>query len=379
MSITLYPKAPLNQLPQDLVSVADYRRYAQLHLPSAIFEYVSGGGADEITLNRNRAQFQHWSILPRVLRNLTKATTATTLCGQAFRHPIVLAPVAFQRMAHPEGELATAQAASLLEAGMVVSTLASQPLETIAKHLNSPRWFQLYMQHNRAFTLQLVRRAEASGYQAIMLTVDAPLHGVRNRAQRAGFQLPPDVEAVNLRHRPPLPTAVFTPEQSVIFQGMMSEAPTWQDVEWLRSQTQLPIILKGILHPDDLKMALELGAQGAVISNHGGRTLDGLPAPLALLPRLRDAVTPEFTLLIDGGIERGTDVFTALALGADAVMIGRPQFYALAVAGALGVAHLLRLLREELEIAMALSGCANLAQINTSSLDIAPSSGNYSH
>ncbi|OPX55902.1 FMN-dependent dehydrogenase [Oceanospirillum multiglobuliferum] len=365
MNTVLYPTPPLSHLPQDLVSVADYQRYAQKHLPKSVFEYITGGGADEITLQRNRLAFQQWSILPRVLRDITDATTATNLCGQAFRHPILLAPVAFHQLVHPDGELATAEAASLLDTGMVVSTLSSQSLESVAQKLESPRWFQLYMQQNRDFTLQLVRRAEAAGYQALMVTIDAPLHGVRNRAQRAGFQLPAEIEAVNLRDRPPLPRAEFTPDQSVIFQGMMSEAPTWRDIEWLRTQTKLPIILKGILHSDDLRIALNVGVEGAVISNHGGRTLDQLPTALEMLPELRASLNKaDFTLLVDGGIERGTDIFTALALGADAVMIGRPQLYALGVAGKLGIAHLLRTLRDELEITMALAGCSSIEQID---------------
>lgn len=354
---------PLNHIPADLVSVADYARRAREHLPPATWEYIAGGGADELTLRFNRDAFDRLRILPRVLRDCTQGTTAIRLLGEDFRHPILLAPVAFHKLAHPDGELATAQAASALEAGLVVSTLASQPLEAIAAATTAPRWFQLYWQENRDYNRHLVLRAEAAGYTALLVTVDAPLQGIRNRAQRAGFVLPSGVEAVNLQDRPPLPRRVLDPHQSIIFQGMMSEAPTWEDLDWLLRQTRLPVVLKGVLHPLDARRARDMGVAGLVVSNHGGRTLDGLPAALESLPDIRAAVGPDLPLLLDGGIERGTDVFKALALGAQAVMVGRPQLYALAVAGALGVAHLLRLLREELEVTMALAGTPTLADI----------------
>ncbi len=357
----------LQNIPADLVCAEDYARHARNHLPADVYEYVVGGGGDELSLRRNREALDHLLILPRVLRDLTQGGTQLELCGLRLRHPFLLAPVAFQQLAHPEGELATARAAAALETPLVVSTLATRRIEDIAA-AGGPQWFQLYFQHSREFNLRLIRRAEAAGHQAIMLTVDAPLHGIRNRAQRAGFVLPPGVEAVNLQDRPPLPRAEFTPAQSIVFQGMMSEAPRWQDVEWLRSQTRLPLILKGVLHPKDVLQARELGCDGVVLSNHGGRTLDCVPSAIEMLPLVRAAVGADYPLLVDGGIQRGTDAFKAIALGASAVMVGRPQFWALAVAGALGVAHLLRVLREELEVAMALAGTPTLADIGPSAL-----------
>jgi len=361
-------QAPLTTLPADLVSLSDYARYAPQHMPEAVYEYIVGGGADEVTLKRNRTKYDDWSILPSVLTDLTKGTTKTTILGETWRHPMMLAPVAFHKLVHPQGEVAIAQAASILETGMMVSTLASVELETIADELDSPKWFQLYFQQSRDFTLSLVERAEKAGYTTLVITVDAPLHGIRNRAQRAGFTLPEDVSAVNLKDRPPLPTASFDQSESIVFQGMMSEAPTWDDIIWLQSWTEMPIVLKGILNPNDALKAQSLGLAGIVVSNHGGRTLDCLPSSIEMLPKIRKAVGDDFPILFDGGIERGTDVFKAIALGADAALIGRPQLYSLAVAGAMGVGHMLRILREELEVTMALAGTPTIDAISEESL-----------
>lgn len=359
---------PLRSIPADLVSLSDYARRAPAHIPAPVYEYIAGGGADELSLKRNREALDRLLILPRVLADVTQGTTETTVLGERFRHPFMLAPVAFQRLVHAEGEIASARAASALEAPMVVSTLSSYSLENIASELSSPRWFQLYFQQDRDFTLSLVRRAESAGYSALMITVDASLHGIRNRAQRAGFELPAGVEAVNLKERPPLPRAVLEPNQSIVFQGMMTEAPTWDDIAWLQARTEMPLILKGVLSPADAVTARDMGISGLVVSNHGGRTLDCVPSGVELLPAVRRAVGSDMTLLVDGAIERGTDAFKAIALGADAVMVGRPQLYALAVAGAQGVAHMLRILREELEVCMALAGTATLADITPDAL-----------
>ena len=354
---------PLTAIPADLVSVSDYERYAKQHIPPAIFEYIQGGGADEITVQRNRRALDDLMILPRILQDCTAGGTHTTILGETLRHPVMLAPVAFHKLVHPLGELAMAQAASVLETGMIVSTLASESLEAIAAELDSPKWFQLYFQQSRSFSLDLVRRAELAGYTALVITVDAPLHGIRNRAQRAGFVLPKGVSAVNLQKRPPLPSKTLEINQSIVFQGMMSEAPVWEDIRWLQQRTSLPIILKGVLNPADALVAADMGLAGVIASNHGGRTLDCVPSAVDILPLVRKTVGDDFLLLMDGGIQRGTDVFKAIALGADTVLIGRPQLYALAVAGALGVAHMLRVLREELEVTMSLAGTSNIGNI----------------
>jgi len=306
----------------------------------------------------------------------------TTLFGRELPSPVLLAPVAWQKLFHPDGELATAYAASALGAGMVLSTLASCQIEDVAAAArqggDGPRWFQLYLQPERSLNAELVQRAEAAGYEAIVLTVDAPLHGIRNREQRVGFQLPPGIEAVNLR-RPQQADDVEGMARrrrsdaekraqrgpSAVFDDLMPHAPTWRDLEWLLATTRLPVIVKGILHPDDAVRAVDLGAAGIVVSNHGGRTLDTLPASLDALPAIAERLLGRVPILLDGGIRRGTDVFKAIALGASAVLIGRPYIHALAAAGPLGVAHVLRLLQDELEACMALCGVARLSQIST--------------
>ncbi|MGB0663432.1 MAG: alpha-hydroxy acid oxidase [Pontibacterium sp.] len=359
-----YIKAPLNQIPPRLVSLRDYAKEAADYFRDDIYAYIAGGSGDEHTLSANTSAFAQWQIVPRVLNDVTGVKTQTKLMGLPFRHPILLAPVAFQTLAHPEGEAATAEAANVLETGMVVSTLSSLPMEQLAQQLEQPKGFQLYFQADKNYTLSLVKRAEAAGFDYIVFTVDAPIHGIRNRAQRAGFNLPDGVSAVNLYDRPELPRQSLTPDQSIVLQGMMSEAPTWDDLAWLIENTTLPVVVKGILHPDDTKRAQTLGAAGVIVSNHGGRVLDTAPPALDMLPSIRKAVGPDFTVILDGAVTRGTDVLVALALGANAVMLGRPQLYALAVAGALGVAHMLRLIREEFEVALALSGVSSMSELN---------------
>jgi 4-hydroxymandelate oxidase len=266
---------------------------------------------------------------------------------------------------HAQGELASVLAAGVMGGLAVVSTQASVSMDTIASNAQAPLWFQLYWQGSRDATLALIQRAETAGYRALVFTVDAPLSGARNREQRAGFSLPPDMAHINAQ---PIQLPTIKENMSAIFDGLMAIAPTWADMEWLAEQTSLPILLKGILHPDDASKAVDIGAAGIVVSNHGGRVLDGVPTSLSALPGVVAAVHGQVPVLVDGGIRRGTDILKARALGATAVMIGRPYIYALATAGALGVAHLIRVLREELEIAMALSGCKTLDDIHSSVL-----------
>ncbi|PKH04273.1 alpha-hydroxy-acid oxidizing enzyme [Psychromonas sp. MB-3u-54] len=366
--MTPHISAARASIPPNLVSVSDYAEVAKQYISHPIYEYIAGGGADQLTLCRNRHALDKIQLLPKMLRDCTKGSSALRFMGESLRHPVILAPVAFHQLVHPQGEMATAQAASSLETTMVVSTLASHKLEDIAQNLDSGKWFQLYFQQSREFTLSLVKRAQAAGYSKIMVTVDASLHGIRNRAQRAGFVLPEGIEAVNLRDRPPLPQKTLAPQQSIIFQGMMTEAPTWQDIAWLQQNTSLDIIIKGIMHPADALKAQQMGIAGIVVSNHGGRALDSIPSAIELLPKIRQALGPDYPIIVDGAIERGTDIYKALALGADTVMVGRPQLYALAVAGALGVAHMLRVLREELEVTMAMMGTPTIDDITQDTL-----------
>lgn len=357
----------LRQIPPDVVALRDYERHAQARLDEQAWAYFSGGAADEITLAANKSAWDALRLHPRVLRPLAGGHTRLNLLGRTIAHPIMMAPIAFQRAAHPDGELGAAMAAAAQGAGLVLSTQASTPLEQVAAAVRDEPgrgalWFQLYVQHDRGFTRELVQRAEQAGYEALVLTVDAPVSGVRDRERRAGFKLPPGVSAVNLAGLAATAEAApaAAPSQKSLFDGLLQSAATWDDVAWLQGQTRLPVLLKGVLHEDDARTACGLGVQGVIVSNHGGRTLDtALPTAWAL-PRVVDAVEGRVPVLVDGGIRRGTDVLKALALGAQAVLVGRPCVFALATAGALGVAHALRLLRDELEAAMALTGCATL-------------------
>lgn len=360
------PLPPLNSIPQDIVCAADYEQRAREHLDANAWTYLSCGAADGVTLTDNLAAFQRLKLRNRVLTDVTGGHTRLDLFGREYRHPILLAPVAYHRLFHADGELAVAMAAAALETGMVLSSMASTAIEEVAP-LAGPLWLQLYLQREREQTLALVRKAEAARCEAIVVTVDAPISGIRNQEQRVGFHLPPDVRTVNLPDSAPLTTELQA-GQSVIFDGLMRGAPSWQDIAWLVSETRLPVLLKGILTAEDALRALEAGVAGIVVSNHGGRVLDSVPATLSVLPEIAAAVNGRIPLLLDGGVRRGTDVFKALALGASAVLIGRPYIHALATAGALGVAHLLRTLREELEITMALCGCPTLADIDRSRL-----------
>jgi 4-hydroxymandelate oxidase len=363
----------LQAVPAGLVNLADHETLARQTLAADRWAYLHGAAADEITARANLRAWQSMALVPRVMRQLTHGHTRRRLLGHELAHPIFVAPVALQRLAHPDGELASAHAAAAQGAGMVVSTQSSLPLEAIASAIQDdatrgPLWFQLYLQPDRDFTLDLVRRAEASGYEALVLTVDAASSGARDQERRADFRLPPDVQAVNLRGMEP---SGRTRDAANLFEYLRGWAPTWEDLAWLRSVTRLPVLLKGILHPQDAVLALDAGASGIVVSNHGGRTLDTTITTARALPAIAAAIDRRIPILVDGGIRRGTDVLKALALGADAVLIGRPIVHGLTNAGALGVAHVLRLLRDELEIAMALTGCATLDDIHPACLDLA--------
>lgn len=357
--------AATGSLPADIYSARDYEALAQAALEPSVFAHLAGGSGRDRAVQANLDALDGVTIVPRVLRDLTSGSTTCRLAGRDWAHPIWLAPLAFQGLFHPGGELETARASDAVGAGMIVSTLSSVPLEDVARGAVADRWFQLYFQPSRAVTLDLVRRAEAAGYTALMVTVDAAVKPVGPSALRAGFRS--GERAVNLEPYE-IPATVIEPGESRVFQGFMRDAPTWADIDWLASNTKLPVWIKGVLHPDDAMEAKRLGAAGVAVSNHGGRTLDAAPSSLSVLPAVRAAVGEDFPLLFDGGIRSGEDVFRAVALGADAVMVGRLQACGLAVAGALGVAHMVRMLREELEICMAMAGCATLADVRRAPL-----------
>lgn len=357
----------LSSIPGDIVAVTDYERYSRASLDDNAWAFLSAGAGDEITLCDNRAAFDRLRLRGAVLSNVRGGHTRLELFGRTYEHPVFLAPVGYQKLFHVEGEKATARAAEVMSAPLVLSTLATTRLEELTS-FKAPLWFQLYLQRQRSATLSLVRRAEDCGCEVLVVTVDAPLAGIRNREQRANFHLPAGIEAVNVPVLPAEPSQPLPPGASAVFDGLLAHAPTWDDVAWLTAATSLPVVVKGILNPADALLAIEHGAKGIVVSNHGGRVLDTLPASIDALPSVVAAVAGRVPLLLDGGVRRGSDVFKAVALGASAVLIGRPYIHALAAAGALGVAHVLRTLREELEVCMALSGCATLAAIDESRL-----------
>lgn len=353
-------------IPPDVVALCDYQRVAQTRLPAMVSQWLDGGTADGVTHAENLASWARIRLQGRVLADMRGASTALTLFGQALEHPLILAPVAWHHLAHPDGEAATALGAAAGAAVMTVSTLASTRIEEIAAGAHGPLWFQLYVQARRADTESLIARAEAAGYRAIMVTVDAPVK-LRNTEARIGFRLPEGISAINTAGMAG-PDITAQPGRSPAFLGLLDAQPRWEDIAWLRARTKLPLILKGITAPADALRALDAGIDGIVVSNHGGRALDTLPASAEILPRIADRLAGRLPILCDGGIRRGSDVLKALALGADAVMIGRPQVHALATGGARGVAHMLTILRAELEVAMALTGCNTLDQISADTL-----------
>jgi 4-hydroxymandelate oxidase len=347
------------------VCLADYERLAHQRLGANELAFFAGGAADEITVRWNREAFDTLALSPRVLRGGGGGHTRLSLFGRDYKHPIFIAPMALQKLAHKDGEIATAIAAEAQDACMMLSAQASVPMEEAYRAGATCRWFQLYVQPTKAATMQLVRRAEAAGFEVLVITADAPVSGVRNREHRAGFHLPPGVSAVNLEGLSSGEPVIIERDASVVLDHFVALAPTWDDIAWLKSQTKLPIVLKGILSTEDAARVLELGLDGIIVSNHGGRTLDTLPATIDVLPEIVQTVAGRIPVLLDGGIRRGTDVLKAIARGASAVLLGRPIIYGLAVEGPLGVAHVLRLLRDEFEIAMALTGCRTLADVRS--------------
>lgn len=346
----------------DVVALSDYERYFHQRVDPQIRAYISGPAADGITRHENRSAFERLRLMPTALADLSGANTRVSLFGIEMNTPVMLAPTAYQRLVHPEGELATAKAASLTDTAMVASLFSSVALEEIAQAISSPLMLQLYFQESRDETRALVRRAEAAGCKALMLTVDAPVSGIRNTEWRSGFRLPDGVFAANFEAGPAV-SEISMASGSPIFKGMLKNALGWEDVAWLCQESSIPVLLKGILNPLDAEKAIATGAAGVVVSNHAGRVLDGLPATIDALPAVVDMVQGRIPVLVDGGIRRGTDVLKAMALGASAVMVGEPQLHALAVGGVTGVAHMLTILQTELEMAMALTGVASLQNI----------------
>lgn len=364
--MSIFRKPLLTSIPPSIASLDDYVPYAKQRLSESAWSYFSGGAADGKALIRNKTSFDNYELLPRILNDIKHGDTKLNLLGNETPYPIILAPVAYQRMAHDDGELATVLAASAMQAPFVLSMQSSCDLQDVAQQSHSLIWFQWYKQFDQASSEQLLKKVESAGYQAIVLTVDAPVSGIRNQEQRSQFSLPPGVSAVNLNNfKQPSISGGAAGSSPVFGSGILNHAATWDDLSFLINSTNLPIILKGVLNSKDAEKAMSLGARGIIVSNHGGRTLDAITTPIRMLPQIRSAIGNDALILLDGGIRRGTDILIAIALGANAVLIGRPYIYALAAAGASGVAHVLHILRTELEVAMALCGCAKLSDVNS--------------
>ncbi|TDW17020.1 alpha-hydroxy acid oxidase [Kribbella kalugense] len=327
-------------------SLADYEALAESVLPSDVYDFVAGGSGSELTLRRNRAAFDGVTLTPRVLAGISEPDTSCRLLGERWELPVAVAPMAYQRLLHPEGELLLAQAAAAAGIPYVISTLSSVPLEKIAAV--APSWFQLYWLKDRV--IGLMERAVEAGCGAVVVTVDVPIMGRRLRDLRNSFALPPDVGPENLVDK--------VTEVRAHTAAAFEPAVSWDDLEWLRERCPIPLVVKGILDPRDARRAVEAGADGVVVSNHGGRQLDGVLASIDALGPVVDAVGKECVVLLDSGVRSGLDVLKAIALGASGVLVGRPLLWALAVEA---VDEALELLKQELRDAMQLAGCADLA------------------
>ncbi len=338
------------------VCLADFESLAKERLSHSAYEYIASGAADDLTIRWNREAFDQIRLRPKVLVDVEKIDMRVMLFGREMPHPILLAPTAWHRLSHPEGEVATARGAGAAGATFVVSSLSTRRLQDIAPVAKAPLWFQLYdlRKERREFVRGVVQEAEQFGCRAFVVTVDAPVAGARNRVQRIGFKPPADFE---------------TPYYQKPNQQPASDLPImgsfkWEAIEWLLSLTRLPVLLKGIMNPDDAAIAVRTGAAGIIVSNHGGRCLDTLPASINALEPVVKKVAGRVPVLVDGGIRRGTDVIKAIALGATAVLIGRPYVYGLAVNGAEGVAKVVNILRDEFQMAMALTGRPTIRSID---------------
>jgi isopentenyl diphosphate isomerase/L-lactate dehydrogenase-like FMN-dependent dehydrogenase len=378
-----------------LVTVEDFRRAARRRLPRAVFDFVEGGAGDEVTIRRNRAAFERLAFRPRVLVDVSTRDQATTVLGQRIETPVLIAPTGMVGLCWRHGEIAAARAAARMGTIFTLSTHASASIEDVARGAPGPLWFQLYVWQNRDLTRSFVERARAAGYRALVLTVDVPLVSTRERDVRNGFTIPPRLtlrNAVDTMRRPRwirnvllgprltlanLVGAPGAPRTDLVTLGgvanrQVDPSVAWRDLEWFRALWSGPLLLKGVLTLEDARLALDHGIDGLIVSNHGGRQLDGAPAAAEVLPEIVDAVGGRMEVLLDGGIRRGADVVKALALGARAVLIGRPYLYGLAVAGKAGVERVLGLLGDEIDKALGLVGVPRVADLTRAALRSPP-------
>jgi 4-hydroxymandelate oxidase len=352
-SMDMVAKEPIDL--SECINLYDVEKIAKDKMSKMAYEYIASGAADEITVKWNKEVLDNIKLNPSLLVDVSKINTKITLLGTELAYPILIAPSAYHKIIHPEGERATVKGASASSALYVISSHTTTSLEEISKEATQPLWFQLYIQDDREFTRELVQKVIAQGCKALCITIDTPTTGCRDRQVRSRFKLPDNVHAPYMHDRN-MVKAGKTPE---------SKKPlTWKDIEWIKSFSTIPVVLKGIMNPLDAEQAIKVGADAIIVSNHGGRNLDTLPATAEVMPRIADKVAGKIPLLMDGGIRRGTDVVKAIALGADAVLVGRPVCYGLGAGGAAGVKKVMDILKTELEIAMTLCGTPTIQSID---------------
>lgn len=357
-------------MPAEPVNVLEFEARARAKMDPVTFEYFAGGAEDEVTLRANRSAFEKIPLRPRYLVDVSDRDLTTTVLGQPLSLPVLLAPTGYQRLAHPDGELAVARAAGALGTIMVVSTVSTYSMEEIAAAATGPLWFQLYSCKDKRMNERLIRRAEQAGYRVLCLTIDVPVLARRERDLRNCFSLPSGMRPSILEDM----ELQATPQSAqrsggASYSGLVWDPTlTWNDVDWMRTVTAMPLVLKGVLTPEDGRLAVQHGAKGIVVSNHGGRQLDGVPAAIDVLPEIAAEVGGEIEIYLDSGVRRGTDVLKAVASGAKAVLIGRPFLWGLAADGEAGVRRVLELLRYELDTALALVGRRSVAEVDASVL-----------
>lgn len=347
-----------------LLNIKDFERLSSKILSLETYSFFGGGANDEITLRQNINSYGEIYLKTRNLVDVSKRSLSTTILGQEISMPVLIAPMAFQKLAHESGEIATAKAASSADTIMIVSSLATASLAAIAASSKISPWFQLYVYKNREITKNLIGLAENEGYKALVLTIDVPVYGRRERERRTQFNLPKDISPINL-----IQAGLNSPNSSILnyssyLSSQLDPSISWKDINWLKSITKLPIILKGIMSSEDALLATEHGVAGIVVSNHGGRQLDTAPSTIQVLKDIVETVQNKIDIILDGGIQRGTDILKALAFGAKAVLVGRPILWGLAVGQEKGVVKVLDILREELDLCMALCGCTSIETID---------------
>lgn len=352
----------------EITNVSEYEKLAKDRLPKMVYDYYVSGAEDQWTLGENRNAFSRILFRPRILIDVSHIDVTTNVLGFKISMPIMVAPTAMQKMAHPDGEFATARAASAAGTIMTLSSLATSSIEEVASTGNGIRFFQLYVMRDRNVVAQLVKRAEKAGFEAIVLTVDTPRVGRREADIKNRFALPQQLTLKNFEGLDidNIDTIDRTNDSGLAsyFFSLVDRSLNWKDVKWLQTITKLPILLKGVLTAEDARLAVQAGAAGIIVSNHGARQLDYVPATIMALEEIVKAVQHQIPVFLDGGVRRGTDVFKALALGASGVFIGRPVVFSLAVHGEAGVRKVLQMLRDEFELTMALNGCRTVKEIS---------------